>query len=100
MDCEAVVKLRIARKIARRVYATRAAQSAPRWWTLYSTEQLARAQRRLGRSWATHRTREVRDFGRVFLGITPDYTAMQRLNGCRLGQGAIHKMQREGTWKL
>lgn len=89
------MKLRIARKMDQKPPHYPGYRRDKRvWWKVYTCEQLARAERRLNRSWRSATT--VDDNG--MRSVTPDFFRMYRVSSRRIRRGAILKMVRAGTW--
>lgn len=85
------MKLRIARKMDRGGVHRRAhdAKDKRPWWSVYTDEQLQRAQRRLERSWRTANPLHP-DGGRK---TGPDFFAANRVHARRIRQGVIGRLR-------
>ncbi len=83
------MKLRIARKMDTGDWKRlrRGVHDKRRWWTVYSNDQLLRAERRLRRSWSTRCP--VQADGRR--NLTPDWFAANRVESRRVRQAVLRR---------
>lgn len=86
------MRLRIARKMDQRpphAYPNRRRDKRV-WWMVYSADQLARSEQRLGESWRGA-CPPLADGTR---NLTPDFFAMNRVSSRRIRQATIRKMDK------
>lgn len=85
------MKLRIARKMDRGWWKRRAIDDRDKrpWHSVYTDDQLARAERRLRKSWHTHRVVTVNEEGQRVSTVTLDWFAANRVNSRRIRQRAL-----------
>lgn len=82
------MKLRIARKMDQGTHAQQRARGDKRtWWFVYTDGQLKRAERRLLRSWLTHRPLQADGCRRVHREL-----AANRVNSRRVRQRIIRRL--------
>lgn len=90
------MRLRIARKMDRGWWKRRAIDDRDKrpWYAVYTDEQLDRAERRLRKSWHTHRVVTVNEDGQRSSTITLDWYAANRVRTRRIRQGVLRRSRR------